>query len=282
MNKHTPVYLSEVLAALEPASGQRYIDATLGEGGYTQAFLDVDVAVLALDADSIQVKKADVRFADYKKQYQGAHANFVDIEQVAKKHDFVPADAIVYDLGLSYTQMMENGKGLSYKMEDEPLDMRLGQDQEHGITAADVLNTYDEQGLYQVFAKYAEELRSADLAKRVVASRIRHPYRVVGDLVTTVHAVLGRAQSSMARVFQALRIVVNNEIENLRASLKSALSILTPGGRLAVVTFHSLEDRVVKQCFAQNERVAKHQLIVKDRPLSFEASAKLRLAIVKS
>ncbi len=281
MNKHTPVYLQEVIRTLDVPTGALVVDATLGEGGYTQALLEQGAHVIGIDLDARQVEKAQQQFSSYADRFVAVQANFADLADVVARHAHQPIYAVVFDLGLSYTQMMEHGKGLSYQILQDPLDMRL-QDSTDAMTAAQVLNTYSQQQLYDVFAKYAEELRADELASAVVARRHTRKYTIVSDLVSTVQYVLGGAKSTLARVFQALRIVVNDELKSVERGVIAAIENVQAGGRVVVVTFHSLEDRVVKRTFAAHARIAKHDSFKKKHPLSFERSATLRYAVISS
>ena len=248
--QHRPVMLAEVLAALQPRAGGRYVDGTLGGGGYTAALLDAtapDGAVLALDADPAAIERARSRFGEYGRRVTLVHSNFRAIGEVAQSRGFAACDGVVLDLGLSSDQLGAAERGFSFQA-DGPLDMRF--DTTCGETAADLLNRASESELADLFYYYGEERRARRLARLVVERRRSRPFERSGDLVATVEAALGGRRGRIhpaTRAFQALRIAVNDELEALREGLSGAVGILADGGRLAVVSFHSLEDRIVKQ-----------------------------------
>lgn len=242
--------LTEVLAALRPHPNGRYVDGTLGGGGYTRALLESsgpDGRVLALDADADALERADHTLAEYAGRVVLVQANFRSINSVAAEHRFDGCDGVVLDLGLSSDQLAAPDRGFSFQT-DAPLDMRF--DRSRGPTAAELLNTVDESELADIFYHYGEEHRSRRLARVVLERRASRPFARTDDLIAAVEAALGgrRGRTHPAtRAFQALRIAVNDELAALSAGLAGALDSLAEGGRLAVVSFHSLEDRVVKQ-----------------------------------
>lgn len=272
---HTPVLLKEVLEGLAVRKGGRYIDATVGEGGHTDAMLALGALVLGIDRDERQI--ANLRKSHDGKDLTLANGNFAEIASIARENGFAKADGIVFDLGLSWEQLKSLGKGLSYRNENEPLDMRL--DRDNALTAEHILNTYSEAELYDLFARNSEEVKAGEIAKAVVAHRKIHRYRTVGDLKKTVERVTGaNTGKTLNRIFQALRIEVNAEFESLKKGLAGAVAVLAPGGRIAVISFHSLEDRIVKQFIRSNglKQVSK-KAIAGDRTLSFERPARLRV-----
>ncbi len=260
---HHPVLLQAVLDNLNVKPGGKYIDATLGEGGDTMAILEHGGNVLAIDMDENQIAKFKNKNAIC------VQDNFKDIEKIAKENDFYPVDGIVFDLGLSMRQLNESGRGFSFKKIHEPLDMRMNTDEEE--TAADLVNGLNKDGLYELFASYSEDLNSRIIAEKIVESRIRRRIKTVGDLIAVIDKAIGRKdQGTYRRIFQALRIAVNHELDNLRQGLSGALNLIGVEGRIVVVTFHSLEDRIVK-------KYGGGQLVKGDRNLQFERSAKLRV-----
>lgn len=266
---HTPVLLPEVLDALLVSTGGRYIDCTGGEGGYTQGIISRGGTVLTLDADPMQAAKLKMLFNN---KAIIEHANFKDVARVAKKHGFIPSDGVVFDLGLSYMQLIEGRRGFSYKALSEPLDMRLNA--KAGKTAAWVLNTYPQDELEKLFIAYAEEPKAAVIARETVKRRKKHRFMVVDDVVSLLF-MLG-LRKSVARVFQALRIEVNEELTNLVKGLEGALEILRENGRIVVVSFHSLEERKVKQ-FATQRNLETFTVPIRREREHFESSATIRV-----
>jgi len=272
---HTPVLLNQTLAAMQVYSGGRYIDATLGEGGHTAAILDKGGHVLAIDRDKGQVAVQARRFTS--KNCTCIEGNFCDIATLANDHHFTPVDGVLFDLGLSYGQIKDAGKGLSFKNGDEQLDMRL--DETADRTAEMILFQYTRQDLIDIFMQNAEELYSVQIADAIVEQRIGKKRLTVAWLVHLIEEVVGaHARPSITKIFQALRIEVNDEFNNLRKGLAGAISILKPTGLVAVISFHSLEDRIVKQFIAtKGYTQTTKKPILGDKTLSFERSATLRV-----
>lgn len=273
---HTPVLLDQVIEALEIKKDGLYIDATFGEGGYCEAILERGGKVLAIDLDKNQLTNLPIDQFTNLKIVQG---NFGNIEKIAKENGFYPVDGIVFDLGLSMKQISQSGKGFSFKKLNEPLDMRIGDKTE--ITAGFLLNRLSEQELYEVFAKNSEEINSQKIAHEVIISRQFRKFETVNDLITCIDkAIGGKDNNTYKRIFQALRIQVNDEFENLKKGLIGGMNLIKDDGRLEVVTFHSLEDRIVKN-FSKNRglKLLNKKPITNRRGRSFEKSAKLRVLI---
>ncbi len=254
---HEPVLLDEVLDALGIVAGGRYVDATLGAGGHGEAILErtgPDGHVLGLDVDPRALDVARSRLARFGGRAVLVRANFAVCDDVARANGFQSCDGVLFDLGLSSIQLADAARGFSFRAEG-PLDMRA--DPEARVTAADIVNRADERELRRIFADYGEEPEAARVAGAIVRRRVREPFRRADELGRFVAGVKRRRPRNIdpaTRVFQALRIAVNDELENLRRGLEGALSILRPGGRLAVISFHSLEDRVVKAFFTRESR----------------------------
>lgn len=273
--KHTPVYLNEFITALAVVSGNQYIDATYGQGGYTQAILDRGGRVLALDRDSRQIAQAPHA---HHKDVTLVAASYADLAAVVADQGVSDVDGVVFDLGLSYEQMMQSGRGFSFQAQEQPLDMRLSPDTQKE-TAAQVLQTYTKEQLYEVFSRYAEELAAEELAAHIVAVRKHHPFVVVADLVEAINAVIRDGASySYPRIFQALRMQVNSELDHITQGIEAAVSVLAPQGRLVVVTFHSIEDRLVKRLLQRSPQLTGQQRVIKKNPEPYERSATLRVA----
>lgn len=246
--EHASVMLPEVLRALEPRDGGVYVDGTFGAGGYTRAILEAaDCTVIALDRDFSVEKYAK----DLQKKF-GARLIFVrgcfgDVESLLREKGFEKVDGFVLDLGVSSMQLDQAARGFSFRF-DGPLDMRM--DSASGPTAADLVNTMKEGDLADVIYKYGEERRSRKIANRIVNQRAQKKFETTIELAEAVRAVVPRSPKDKSdpatRTFQALRIAVNDELGELERALDASEEILSPGGRLVVVTFHSLEDSIVK------------------------------------
>jgi 16S rRNA (cytosine1402-N4)-methyltransferase len=252
---HVPVLLHEVLEQLNPKPGQRLIDGTVGAGGHAEAILKAtapDGRLLALDADPAALEIARQRLAPYADRVCFVNANFAQLAQSARRCHFPPVHAILLDLGLSSLQLGSVERGFSFQSEG-PLDMRY--DPSGGATAADLVNRLSQNELADLLYGFGEERRSRAIARAIVAARPLYTTQELADLVT--RAVGGRRNARIhpaTRTFQALRIAVNDELEALRSGLSQATTLLAPGGRLAVISFHSLEDRIVKNFFSQESK----------------------------
>lgn len=272
---HTPVLLQKVMEGLQVKPEGRYVDATVGEGGHTSAILEKGGYVLGLDRNKEQIMALQKGMNnDHLTLVEG---NFADIAKLVPAKDKGNIDGILFDLGLSWAQLKDLGRGLSYRNLDEPLDMRL--DQSGELTAEYILNVYSEDELYEVFAKNSEEVKAKEIAESIVNYRTTKRYKKVLDLNNTIDKVMGaNAGKTYSRIYQALRIEVNEEFENLKKGLDGALSVLKPGGKIAVISFHSLEDRIVKNFIREKKlKQITKKAIAGDRQLSFERSAHLRI-----
>jgi 16S rRNA (cytosine1402-N4)-methyltransferase len=252
---HIPVLLHEVLRQLNPQPGQRLIDGTVGAGGHAEAILKAtapDGQLLALDADPAALDIARQRLAPYADRVRFVNANFAQLAQFARRYHFPPVHAILLDLGLSSLQLGTVERGFSFQSEG-PLDMRY--DPSGRTTAANLVNHLSQNELADLLYRFGEERRSRTIARAIVAARPLHTTHELADLV--VRAVGGRRNARIhpaTRTFQALRIAVNDELEVLRSGLSQATTLLAPGGRLAIISFHSLEDRIVKNFFLQESK----------------------------
>ncbi len=256
---HIPVLLAEVLAALRPADGETYVDATFGAGGYTRAILQAaDCKVLALDRDPSAISAAAPMLAEFAGRLELIEARFATLAETVRSRHVAPA-GIVFDIGVSSMQLDEADRGFSFQS-DGPLDMRMGQaagalSEGAGPSAADVVNETPESELGDIFYQLGEERRSRAIAAAIVRRRAEQPFARTRDLAAVVAGVPGThrpdGKHPATRVFQALRIWVNDELGELARGLLAAEEILPAGGRLVVVTFHSLEDRLVKRFIAE-------------------------------
>ena len=244
---HTPVMLSPMLEFLAPRNGGIYVDGTLGRGGYTQAILDsCDCAVWAIDRDPEAVAHATGAFADcYAGRLTIVHGRFGDMVGLLEGAGVGQVDGVVFDLGMSSVQIGDPARGFSFQ-NDGPLDMRAGAT---GTSAADVVNALPEEELAAVIREFGEERRARRIARAIVEARSRAPITRTGELADLVRRVVPRSRDGIdgaTRTFQALRIHVNDELGEIDRGLDAAEILLRPGGRLVVVSFHSLEDRRVK------------------------------------
>jgi 16S rRNA (cytosine1402-N4)-methyltransferase len=250
--EHAPVLLAEVVEWLRPRQGGLYVDATLGNGGHAAAILRASAPsgrLLGLDADSDALAVARDRLAEFGDRAVLVQANFRDLSSVGPDHGFDQVDGIVMDLGISSRQLDVGGRGFTFRR-DEPLDMRL--DPTRGESAAELLRRADEGEIADIIYQFGEEHRSRRVARAIVRRREGTPIATTQDLVRAVESALGPRRGRIhpaTKTFQALRIAVNDELGSLETALPAAASLLAPGGRLAVIAFHSLEDRRVKQFF---------------------------------
>ena len=242
---HKPVLLDEVTAAIQPAPGELIIDATFGAGGYSRAFLAAGAKVVAFDRDPTAA-----RFAAPLAE-TGRFRLVEDCFSAMTEHVEGPCDGVAFDLGVSSMQLDEAERGFSF-MRDGPLDMRMSR---AGPSAADLVNEAEPAELARIFWVYGDERKSRRIAGALARRRVERPFTTTLDLAEAVERALGGRRGAKVhpatRVFQALRIAVNAELEELEAGLAAAEAVLRRGGRLAVVTFHSLEDRIVKAFFAE-------------------------------
>jgi 16S rRNA (cytosine1402-N4)-methyltransferase len=245
--RHVPVMLTEVLDALAPRDGARYLDGTFGRGSYSRAILAAaSTRVLGIDRDPEAVAEGR-RLEAENARFQMVEGRFGEMEQLAQ--DFRPLDGIALDLGVSSPQLDRAERGFSFR-EDGPLDMRMGQD---GPSAADVVNETAEPELADIIFRLGEERRSRAVARAIAEARAKQPITRTLELAEIVRSVVRRAADRLdpaTRTFQALRLYVNDELGELDRGLAAAERLLAPGGRLAVVSFHSLEDTLVKRFLA--------------------------------
>ena len=246
---HKPVLLDEVVESLNLAPGRSVVDGTFGAGGYSRAFLDAGANVIAIDRDPSAARFAAPLKAEFPDRFQLVQGRFSDLEQHLNVCGLDACDGVALDLGVSSMQLDEADRGFSF-MRDGPLDMRMSSS---GRSAADMVNEDETAELARIFWAYGDERASRHIANVIVRRRAERPFTRTLDLAETVERALGGRRGApthpATRVFQALRIAVNDELGELEAGLDAAERALKPGGRLAVVTFHSLEDRLVKAFF---------------------------------
>lgn len=246
---HYPVMLPEVLEALYPQDGEIYVDGTFGAGGYTRAILQAaDCKVIAIDRDPDAALRAQAFQKEFGDRFEFIRGCFGDVKSLLNGRS---VNGFVLDLGVSSFQLDEGDRGFSFRF-DAPLDMRM--DNQNGKTAADLVNSLPEEDLANLIYKYGEERKSRWVAKRIVSERIGARIETTGQLAEIVRACVPKSKDGIdpaTRTFQALRIAVNDELGEAERAIESAGDILQAGGRFAVVTFHSLEDRLVKQAFKE-------------------------------
>ena len=255
---HIPVLLREVIEYLAPAAGRIYVDANLGLGGHTQKILETsgpNGQVIGFDWDADALARAKKRLAPYEGRVRFVHRNFAEIRKSLQELGIERIDGLLLDLGLSSLQLDVSGRGFSF-LKDEPLDMRM--DVRRKDTAAGLINSLSEEELADLFYYYGEERQARRIAGFIVEARQRKKIETTARLAGIVAEAVPRRFHPRkihvaTRTFQALRIVVNDEIENLKTVLRDGAEFLKTGGRFCVITFHSLEDRLVKRAFAGNE-----------------------------
>lgn len=255
-NFHIPVLKVEVCQYLITEKNGVYIDGTLGGGGHAQAIfeqLTPSGKVIGIDLDGEAIDKATRRLSNYSERFIAVQANFREIKSLLKNLKLQFVNGLLLDLGVSSHQIDDANRGFSYQISTQ-LDMRLSQKQK--IRAVDILNQSSEQELSNIIFEYGEERFARKIAEKIVQVRRTHPVESSEQLRSIISSIVPYQHQikSLARVFQALRIAVNQELDNLIQCLNDALSYLAPGGRIVVISYHSLEDRIVKQFFKDNEK----------------------------
>ncbi len=276
---HQPVMLDEVVSTLALRDGGHYIDATFGNGGYSRAILQsADCHLMAIDQDPDAIARGQNLIEDHAPRFTLAHGRFSQMRDLLDHHDPQAAtdgvDGIVFDLGVCSTQLDQAERGFSFQ-KDGPLDMRMSQD---GLDAAEVVNNTAEADLANILYTYGDERASRRIARAIVKARNETPITRTLQLAEIIHSVMPRPKpgqsDSATRSFQALRIYVNQEMAEIEQALESAQTLLKPDGLLVVVTFHSLEDRIVKKFIANRggkvARPSRHLPELEDAPVFFQ------------
>lgn len=255
---HVPILVEPVLALLAPERGGVFVDGTLGGGGHAEAVLRRLPAtgwLYGIDRDDDALREASKRLAPFGERFTAIKGNFFDMKTLLAARGVAGADGILLDLGVSSHQLDDASRGFSYRQE-APLDMRM--DQTAPLSAREVVNEWPKARLAEIFSEYGEERFSGRIAERIVSARAQHPIETTTELAAIVKDAIpakfrNEPQHPARRVFQAIRIAVNGELDGLEDAIRSAHDLLLPGGRLAILTFHSLEDRIVKNVFRSFE-----------------------------
>ena len=251
---HAPVMVAEALRYLSVQPGGRFVDCTVGGGGHSLAILEAAAPgglLLGIDADADALEITRARLQSHTDSVRLLQANFRDLATVCRKANFIPVHGVLFDLGVSSYQLSAEGRGFSFQVE-APLDMRFGDSQT--VTADEIVNTYSERDLADLIWRYGEEPASRRIARAIVGAR---PLAMTSELAAVISRAAGGARRRIhpaTRTFQAVRIAVNDELNALTSALGQALDVLGRGGRLVVIAFHSLEDRIVKQFMRQESR----------------------------
>jgi len=247
---HEPVLAREVLEALKPSVGKQFYDGTVGGGGHAELLLVNGAHVIGSDQDLDAINYVTAKLEAHSDSFLPLHGNFAQMDELLASVGVDKVDGILLDLGVSSHQLDDASRGFSFR-QDGPLDMRM--DQTQGPTAADLVNQADEEELIRIFFEYGEESRARHAARAIVEARKKKLFTTTTELAETIASVIPKTgkKHPATLIFQALRIAVNKELESLAIVLEKAVRLLGPGGVLAVITFHSLEDRMVKQFMKQ-------------------------------
>ena len=252
---HEPVLFHETIQALKPKAGGIYVDCTLGAAGHSLGLLCAEptIRIIGIDQDLEALERAKYRLTSFSKQVVLVRDNFRNLQDILENLHIAHVDGILMDIGVSSPQLDDGERGFSYH-QDARLDMRMNQ--ENPLDAWNMVNTYSEQELTEIIADYGEERWAKRISQFIVAERVIAPIDTTGELVNVIKkAIPAKAREGgphpARRTFQALRIAVNDELGALHSALEQAVEALAPGGRLAVITFHSLEDRIVKNYFQE-------------------------------
>ena len=255
---HKSVLLKETIDGLKIKPDGIYVDGTLGGGGHASEVarrLSGKGSIIGIDQDAAAIEAAGIRLKDFGEKVTIVRSNYCDMKSQLGKLGIDKVDGIVLDLGVSSYQLDTAERGFSYR-EDAPLDMRM--DRRQKMTARDIVNDYEERELYRVIRDYGEDKFAKNIAKHIVAARQKAPIETTGQLTEIIRASIPmkfqkKSGHPAKRTFQAIRIELNQELEVLKNSLDAMIDLLNPGGRLCIITFHSLEDRIVKSAFRKNE-----------------------------
>ncbi len=252
--KHIPVLFEEIMTIMAPKPGELFVDCTLGGGGHSKGFLErtgPDGRLIGIDQDVNALAAAQKNLSIFDGRVTFVHSNYENLDMILNQYAADGVDGILFDIGVSSYQLDEKDRGFSY-MQDAPLDMRMNQQQ--GLSAWQVVNTYEEQELHRILKEYGEERWAKRIAQFIVEFRGKKPIDTTGELVDVIKRAIPKSAREEGshpakRTFQAIRIEVNNELGVLEETIAVAAKHLKKGGRLGIITFHSLEDRIVKEKF---------------------------------
>ncbi len=292
---HIPVLKKEVLEYLSPKKNENFIDGTLGEGGHTIAILErnkPEGKILGIEIDDEQIKRASERLIKFRKRLVLVNNSYTNLKKIVKENNFQPVSGVLLDLGISSWQIEESKRGFSF-LKDETLDMRFRENKNNSLTAREIVNKWPIKEIERIFKEFGEERFSKKIALEIIKERrdreIKTTFQLGEIIKNSVPFWYQRQKIHFAtRVFQALRIAVNGELENIKGVLPQAIDILEKGGRIVVISFHSLEERIIKNFFKEKSKegllkimtakpVKANFLEIKNNPRS--RSAKLRAAI---
>lgn len=272
---HHPVLKNKTIEFLNIKPNKKYIDATAGEGNFVEEILKRGGLVLAIDWDQWQIKKLKEKFKNEKKLICYMD-NFANLKNIAQKFHFNDADGIIFDLGLSYEHLEKSGRGFSFKKINENLDLRINWQSK--VTASDILMKESKDNLIKILSQYGEEPKAEAIVNQIIKYRQIKPIKKVGQLVEIISSTIKKEDENVyRRIFQALRIAINNELENLKKGLSQAIKIIKPEGRIAVITFHSLESRIVKKFIKENRL-----FLLTDKAIKGERGSQLRVFSLKN
>ncbi len=289
---HIPVLIKEVLQYLDPKPNENFIDCTVGEAGHAMAILEKngpEGKVLGIDLDPQQIENCkepygesacwrQMKIENYKNRMILVNDSYANLQEIVEKINFKPVNGILLDLGMS-SEQLENGRGFTF-LKDEPLDMRYAHEIQNDLTAEYILNNYSQKEIEKFLREYGEEKFSRRIAREIIEQREIKPIKSTFQLVEVIkRAVPKRFQHGRVhcatKTFQALRIAVNSELENLKKVLPPAVSVLSPGGRLVIISFHSLEDRIVKNFFREKSKEGAVKLLLKKPAITSSEEIKL-------
>lgn len=271
---HHSVLKDKLIELLDIKPNKKYIDATAGEGNFIEEILKKDGLALAIDWDNWQIKKLKEKFKNEKKLIL-YWDNFANLKNIAQKFHFTNVDGIIFDLGLSFEHLEKSGRGFSFKKINENLDMRINSQLK--VTASDILMNESKDNLIKILSQYGEEPKAEEIVNHIIKYRKIKPIKKVGQLVEIIDSTIKKEDENVyRRIFQALRIAINNELENLKKGLSQAIKIIKPEGRIAVITFHSLESRIVKKFIKENQL-----FLLTDKAIKGERRSQLRVFSLK-
>lgn len=276
----TALFLAEIVALLKKLEAKKVIDATFGEGGHGVALAKLGMKVLGIEWDQHMYvyAKTKIKTMGLEPFITLEKDNFANVGKIASKNDFLEVDAVIFDLGLSMRQLKEGARGFSFK-QDDFLDLRISSKLK--LTAADIINSLEKQKLYDLFTKYIEDVNSGRLVDLIVQGRKNRQITKTGHLLQLMKKLNLKPESEtllMRKTLQGLRLIVNQELENLRKGFAGSVSVLRKGGLVFILTFHSLEDRIVKLFFKNREDFKSYfHKPLQNKQLAFAKSAKLRV-----